>query len=167
MNSKTGLYIGLISGTSMDGIDAALVDCSSGQPVLVAKHGSRYPADLRKRLDAATRLENPLAENLTALDNDIGRAFAQAANTLLADTHFSATQITAIGSHGQTIRHEPDAPVPYSLQIGNPRLISELTGIDVIADFAALTLRLADRARPWYPAFTTRYLPRIRNLVWC
>ena len=153
MNSKTGLYIGLISGTSMDGIDAALVDCSSGQPVLVAKHGSKYPADLRKRLDAATRLENPLAENLTALDNDIGRAFAQAANTLLADTHFSATQITAIGSHGQTIRHEPDAPVPYSLQIGNPRLISELTGIDVIADFRSADIEAGGQGAPLVPGF--------------
>lgn len=137
----------------MDGIDAALVSCSSGKPVLIGTHGRRYSAELRNRLDVATRLENPRAENLTDLDNDIGKEFAETANALLADAGYSPQEITAIGSHGQTIRHEPDAPAPYTLQMGNPQLISELTGIDVVADFRTPDMEAGGQGAPLVPAF--------------
>jgi anhydro-N-acetylmuramic acid kinase len=150
---KTDLYIGLISGTSMDGIDAALVNCSSGKPVLTGTLGRRYSAELRNRLDVATRLENPRAKNLADLDNDIGREFAEAASSLLAGAGYTPEEITAIGSHGQTIRHEPDAPEPYTLQMGNPQLISELTGIDVVADFRTPDMEAGGQGAPLVPAF--------------
>jgi anhydro-N-acetylmuramic acid kinase len=92
-------------------------------------------------------------ENLAELNNDIGKEFAETANALLADAGFTPEEITAIGSHGQTIRHEPNAPAPYTLQMGNPQLISELTGIDVVADFRTPDMKAGGQGAPLVPAF--------------
>lgn len=151
--SRKSLYIGLISGTSMDGIDAALIDCSSGVPVTIAALGQPYPPDLRDRLVAASRLTDPRNENLAALDDEIGRSFAAAANKLLQSTGVHHAEITAIGSHGQTIRHEPYAATPYTLQIGNPQLISNITGIDVVADFRTPDMEAGGQGAPLVPAY--------------
>jgi len=137
----------------MDGIDAALVDCSSGRPVLQATHASSYSSDLRKQLARALEIHNPRDQDLTDLDNAVGAAFAGAALALLAEAGLVAADIRAIGSHGQTIRHEPDAPQPYSLQIGNPQLISSLTGVDVIADFRSPDIAAGGQGAPLVPAF--------------
>lgn len=151
--SGNGLYIGLISGTSMDGIDAALVECSDAQTRLIATHAEQYPAAVHGRLVEATRIEDPLAADLSRLDAEIGRAFAAAANALLAAAAIRPEAVTAIGSHGQTIRHAPDAALPYTLQIGNPRLISALTGIDVVADFRTPDMQAGGQGAPLVPAF--------------
>jgi anhydro-N-acetylmuramic acid kinase len=137
----------------MDGIDAALVDCTSDQPCLITAQGFSYPPELRNRLVAATQLANPRTENLSGLDDDLGREFAAATNSLLEYAQVTAGEITAIGSHGQTIRHEPDAPAPYTLQIGNPQLISHLTGIDVVADFRSPDIAAGGQGAPLVPAF--------------
>lgn len=137
----------------MDGIDAALLRCTTDRPVLLATRGFRYPAGLRHRLAAASQLDNPRAADLTALDDDVGRAFAAAANALLEQAQVPAGNVTAIGSHGQTIRHEPEAPAPYTLQIGNPQLIRQLTGIDVVADFRRPDIEAGGQGAPLVPAF--------------
>ena len=137
----------------MDGIDAALVDCSSERPVLLATLASSYPPDTRLQLREALAITDPLAYDLSGLDNEIGRLFAEAARELLDKSGLQAKDIRAIGSHGQTIRHEPDAARPYSLQIGNPELICSLTGIDVIADFRNPDIRAGGQGAPLVPAF--------------
>lgn len=149
----TGLFIGLMSGTSMDGIDAALVDFSAERVRLVATRTHAYSNTLLLQLEQALALENPLDVDLTSLDTAVGEAFAAAANALLDHAGLAATAITAIGSHGQTIRHEPAAPVPYSLQLGAPETIAALTGIDVVADFRRADIAAGGQGAPLVPAF--------------
>ncbi len=138
----------------MDGVDAALIDCtSSAQPQVIATHSGTYSSELRRQLDAALLLDDPQAANLEALDIAVGEAFANAANTLLAHTGIAPGAVIAIGSHGQTIRHAPDAPEPYSLQIGDPHTISRRTGIDVIYDFRKADIEDGGQGAPLVPAF--------------
>ena len=147
------LFIGLMSGTSMDGVDAALLDLSSSQPAILATHSHPYPARLHKQLEVALTLTEPLQADLTALNNEVGECFAAAANELLQDSCIDASAVIAIGSHGQTIRHEPDTANPYSLQIGNPTIMAARTGIDVVADFRRADIEAGGQGAPLAPAF--------------
>jgi anhydro-N-acetylmuramic acid kinase len=146
-------FIGLMSGTSMDGIDAALVDFTATCPDIISTHSHKYPAALHQQLEAALELKSPLDTDLTAIDAAIGEIFAAATNELLSKTGVVPENVIAIGSHGQTIRHEPDAPEPYSLQIGNPDIIAARTGIDVIADFRRADIEVGGQGAPLVPAF--------------
>jgi len=147
------LFIGLMSGTSMDGIDAALVDFSANKPHIIATHTEHYPAELNRKIIAAVNLTNPRSANLSLIDTDIGQCFANAAINLLGKSSFNHTEIRAIGSHGQTIRHEPDQPDPYSLQLGNADIIAGKTGIDVVADFRRQDIEAGGQGAPLVPAF--------------
>jgi anhydro-N-acetylmuramic acid kinase len=147
------LFIGLMSGTSMDGIDAALVDFTSARPAIISTHSHEYPAALHQQLETALRLQDPLGTDLTAVDTAVGETFAAATNELLSKAGVAPGNVTAIGSHGQTIRHEPDAPEPYSLQIGNPDVIALHTGIDVVADFRRADIEVGGQGAPLVPAF--------------
>jgi anhydro-N-acetylmuramic acid kinase len=147
------LYIGLISGTSMDGVDAALLDCTNDEPRLLATHAGRYSPALRRELDTALLLDDPRNTLPDSLDSAVGEAFAQAACTLLARSGVAHGMVTAIGSHGQTIRHAPDANPPYSLQIGDPHTIARRTGIDVVADFRTADMAAGGQGAPLVPAF--------------
>ncbi len=142
-----------MSGTSMDGIDAALVDFTSQQPNILATHKHRYPAALHLQLENALRLADPLNTDLTTIDAAVGDCFSAATNELLGKAGIKPEQITAIGSHGQTIRHQPDAAKPYSLQIGNPNVIARNTGIDVVADFRRSDIEAGGQGAPLVPAF--------------
>jgi len=137
----------------MDGIDAALLDLSSGQPAILATHSHPYPAPLHKQLEAALTLTEPLHADLTALDNEVGECFAAVANALLQKSGVDASAVIAIGSHGQTIRHEPDIATPYSLQVGSPTIIAARTGIDVVADFRRADIEAGGQGAPLAPAF--------------
>ena len=147
------LFIGLMSGTSMDGIDAALVDFTATCPDIISTHSHKYPAALHQQLEAALELETPLDTDLTAIDAAVGETFAAATNELLSKAGVVPENVVAIGSHGQTIRHEPDAREPYSLQIGNPDIIAARTGIDVIADFRRTDIEAGGQGAPLVPAF--------------
>ena len=147
------LYTGLMSGTSMDGIDAGLFDLSGNQATLLASHCKKYSPALHTQLEAALRIVEPRSADLDALDREVGEHFAAAANELLEIAHVPAEQVTAIGSHGQTIRHEPDAPDPYSLQIGSAAVISELTGIATVSDFRSADIAAGGQGAPLVPAF--------------
>jgi anhydro-N-acetylmuramic acid kinase len=146
-------FIGLMSGTSMDGIDAALVDFTATLPDIISTHSHKYPAVLQRQLEAALELEAPLPADLAAIDAAVGEAFAAATSELLSKAGVVPANVIAIGSHGQTIRHEPDAPEPYSLQIGNPDIIAMRTGIDVIADFRRADIEAGGQGAPLVPAF--------------
>ncbi len=149
----TDLFIGLMSGTSMDGIDAALVDFSGARPNLIATHSHTYPAALHRQLETALTLESPLDSDLTDLDTAVGKTFAAASNELLTKAGVTPQHVTAIGSHGQTIRHAPAAPQPYSLQTGNAGIITRQTGIDVVADFRRADIEAGGQGAPLVPAF--------------
>lgn len=152
-DDSSALYLGLISGTSADGIDAALVSFDEGRPQLRAALTHPWPSDLREQVLA-------IAQDLAAFDLDafgrldvaIGRHFADAALTLLRHSDTPATMVRAIGSHGQTVRHRPTGDRPFTLQIGDPTVIAEHCGIDVAADFRRADVAAGGQGAPLLPA---------------
>lgn len=146
------LFIGTLSGTSVDGIDAALVRFSPA-PALVAAHSLKFPEDLRQDLLALGVPGANEIDRLGQADVRLGRLFAQAVNELLRQAGVAPGEIAAIGSHGQTIRHRPSLAAPFTLQIGDPNLIAADTGIPVVADFRRKDVALGGQGAPLVPAF--------------
>ena len=151
--SQPQLYIGLMSGTSMDGVDAVLVDFSTGSPRLIEGHTESIPAHLLKSLQRLCQPSTDEINRLGRLDRSVGKLFAKAGNTLLENANVSAKDVIAIGSHGQTVRHMPNLEVGFTLQIGDPNTIAIETGIDVIADFRRKDIALGGQGAPLVPAF--------------
>ncbi|HEU5337715.1 MAG TPA: anhydro-N-acetylmuramic acid kinase [Sulfuricaulis sp.] len=150
-------YIGLMSGTSADGIDAALINLSLGsRPVLVATHAYPLEAAIRGEIQALMRDGLNEVERLGELDIVLGEMFAAAANGVLRKSGLARKDIRAIGSHGQTLRHRPRAAYPFSLQIGNPSVIAERTGITTVADFRARDMAAGGQGAPLVSAFHHR-----------
>ncbi|WP_148252565.1 anhydro-N-acetylmuramic acid kinase [Aidingimonas lacisalsi] len=153
------LFIGLMSGTSLDGIDAALVRCSEhSTPELLATRAIEMPASLRKRLLHLCHADEVRFADLARSEYDFCHQQAIAVDALLSSSGTPRTSILAIGSHGQTIEHAPtghrgDAGPPYTYQLDNPSLLAELTGCQVVADFRRRDLAAGGQAAPLAPAF--------------
>lgn len=147
------IYIGLISGTSADGIDAALVDLSAPRPKLLHALNLAYDEDTRETLLALNDCANRNIEQLARQDVLLGRLLAKAVHTLLEQGKLNARQIRAIGSHGHTVAHRPDAEPPFTLQIGDPNVVAELTGITTVADLRRRDIAAGGQAAPLAPAF--------------
>ncbi len=157
-----GLYIGIMSGTSMDGVDASLVEFHPQGHTLVASHSHPWPQELQQQLrNLAQPGENEI-ERLGVLDARVAEEFAQCALNLLKQANIDPQQISAIGSHGQTIRHRPDALLPFTLQIGDPNRIAELTGITTIADFRRRDIAAGGQGAPLACAFHDNIF-RVKN----
>ncbi len=149
-----GWYVGLISGTSMDAIDAVVVDFAASPLRVLAAGASEYPGELAQRLAAVLDDGDAVAlDAIGRLDVDIGRAFAHATNALLDRAGIAPGTIEAIGSHGQTLRHRIAPPSPFSWQIGDPNVIAELTGITVVADFRRRDVAAGGQGAPLVPLF--------------
>lgn len=146
-------YIGLMSGTSMDAVDAALVDFSDIKPKLVATHKTHLSPELRVALNRLCATDTIKITELVELDVKMAHAFVDATLKLLAKTAFSASDIIAIGSHGQTIFHCPQSACPSSTQIGDPNIIAEKTGITTVADFRRRDIAAGGQGAPLTPAF--------------
>ena len=139
--------IGLMSGTSLDGVDGVLTDFNN------IHHAAYIPfpeplQEVLMRLQTAS--ENELHHEALAA-NQIAQLYAACVHALLADARLEKNQITAIGAHGQTIRHRPE--LGYTRQINNPALLAELTGIDVVADFRSRDIAAGGQGAPLVPAF--------------
>jgi anhydro-N-acetylmuramic acid kinase len=150
---QTPLYLGLISGTSADGVDAALV---AFEPALELRAALTlpYPADLREAVLAFARASTRVdVDALGRLDAWLGEVFAQAALALLQRTGVTPGQVAAIGSHGQTVRHQPHGPQAFTLQLGDPSRIAERTGIATVADFRRRDVAAGGQGAPLAPAF--------------
>jgi anhydro-N-acetylmuramic acid kinase len=148
------LYAGLISGTSMDGVEAVLLDIEGERFAIRAALHMDYPVALSRRLKNA--VAHPATCDLDefgALDAEVGDVFAAAIVQLLEDSGIAADQVRAIGSHGQTLLHRPDAALPFTLQIGDANRIAEYTGIDVVADFRRRDMAAGGEGAPLVPAF--------------
>lgn len=151
---SNALYIGLMSGTSIDGVDAALVRFGDRQCDVVCTHKHSYPDLLRSELLDATR--NPAdfsVDKLGSLDHQVAECFAAAVDALVENSGFDKDEITAIGSHGQTVRHQPKAEWPFTLQLGDPNRIAARTGITTVADFRRRDVALGGEGAPLAPAF--------------
>lgn len=148
------LYIGLMSGTSMDGIDAALVEFENQHIKLIASHSHPIPKSLKDKLHQLS-LDSPEAslDMLGETDSHLGQVFADAVESLLNEAGIEAEKITAIGSHGQTIRHRPDLKNSFSMQIGDANRISYNTGITTVADFRRKDMAAGGEGAPLAPAF--------------
>ncbi len=148
------LYVGLMSGTSMDGIDAALVEFGDHECAVRATLSVRYPQELRSALLHASRTPAECTVDVIGnLDRWIGECFRDAALKLVNDSEVSADDIAAIGSHGQTLRHQPHAVRPFTLQIGDPNVIATGTRITTVADFRRADVVLGGEGAPLTPAF--------------
>lgn len=147
------LYIGLMSGTSADGIDAALVDFSGAKPALIASHYLPYTPELRDKIFSLSLKGENEIQRMGELDFILGKKFADAVRELLAKHGIESTSIKAVGSHGQTIRHFPHAPHRFSLQIGDPNTIAAETKILTVADFRRKDIALGGQGAPLVPAF--------------
>lgn len=147
-------YIGLISGTSMDGIDAVLVEFGDRPFRMMATASHPYPPDLRAELMATIRQpQSCTVDVLGGLDHWTGERFRDAALELLSESGIDASQVRAIGSHGQTVRHRPDEDRPFTIQIGNPNVIAKGTGIPCVADFRSADIALGGQGAPLVPPF--------------
>lgn len=146
------LYVGLMSGTSMDAVDAALVDFSDGAR-LVLSHSLPLPAGLRSRLAALCVSGSDEIESMGRLDVELGELFARAVLDLLGKAGLPAAAVRATGSHGQTIRHRPRANPAFTLQIGDANVIAERTGITTVADFRRRDMAAGGQGAPLVPAF--------------
>lgn len=146
-------YIGLISGTSMDGIDAVVASFEDGLTIH-ATHAHAYPRDLRALLQNA--IENPDVfglDQLGALDRRVGECFRDAALALIEKSDVGSGDIAAIGSHGQTLRHQPNGERPFTLQIGDPATIAAGTRITTVADFRRADIAAGGQGAPLVPPF--------------
>jgi anhydro-N-acetylmuramic acid kinase len=143
------LYIGLMSGTSLDGVDAVLAEFSGGRPRLRARAHAAFGAALRRELLALNSPRPNELERAARAGNALARRYAAAVRKLLAGRRAGA--IRAIGCHGQTVRHRPD--LGFTLQLGNPALLAELTRIPVVADFRSRDLAAGGQGAPLAPAF--------------
>jgi len=144
------LYIGLMSGTSTDGVDAVAADFSNArQPRILGQASIALPPDLRKELLALNAPgPNELARAHLAA-NALARCYAEAVRRVLQDGGLDAARIQGIGAHGQTVRHDPAAG--YTIQLNNPALLAALTGIDVIADFRSRDVAEGGQGAPLVP----------------
>ena len=147
------LYIGLLSGTSMDAVDAVLVDLAGHRPLLLGTCKQPLTATLREQLRSFAQPGPDEINRLVGLDAQMAEVFADCTLKLLADQEREAADIVAIGSHGQTVRHAPAAPVPYTLQIGDPNRLAERTGITTVADFRRRDMAAGGEGAPLVPAF--------------
>ena len=145
------LYIGLMSGTSADGINAALVDFSQSAPKLVASFYQEYTPELRQIIIGLCHPGQDEINRLGELDVTLGKAFAGAVKALLSDPAHANYSIRAIGSHGQTIRHHPIRQ--FTLQIGDPNIIAAETGVTTVADFRRRDIAHGGQGAPLVPAF--------------
>lgn len=152
MADAASLYLGLISGTSADGIDAALVRFAPRMQVIAARTFA-YPESLRERIVALARNAAAITlDDLGHLDVEIGECFADAALALLRDADTDAHDVAALGSHGQTVCHRPNGTHPFTLQIGDPNVVAERTGIITVADFRRADVAAGGQGAPLLPA---------------
>ena len=149
----SGLFIGLMSGTSLDGVDAVLVRFDPELKIEFA-HTYALPATLVKKLLSLSQTDMPiLLDDVGRLDTELGQCFADIVLQCLSDAKVNSESVTAIGSHGQTLRHAPYGTHPFTMQLGDAHIIAEQTGIDTVADFRRRDVAAGGQGAPLVPAF--------------
>ena len=147
-------YIGIMSGTSLDGIDVAITSYSKdGSFQFIAAKTFPFPDALHSTLQNFITNKTGNFQDLGEADIALGKLIGQSINHLLSSLNISANDISAIGSHGQTLFHSPSGQFPFSTQIGNANVIAEITGITTVADFRQRDIAAGGQGAPLVPAF--------------
>lgn len=148
----TEYYIGLMSGTSVDSIDGALISFDKANKITIHhSHAISMPQDIKNQLLSLGTQPNISLENLGLLDNKLGNLFAECALNIIDQCNIPKKLIKAIGSHGQNIYHNPN--IQFTLQIGNPNIITQKTGIPTISDFRRADMAAGGQGAPLAPLF--------------
>ncbi len=146
--------IGLLSGTSIDGIDVVLADFSHPQPLIVAVHSHTFPTELQaelKQLAVKIHDSSPQLADIMRLHGELSLVFADAVNTLLSQNHCPTELIAGIGFHGQTVGHYPQAEMAWTLQLGDANRLSLLTGLPVVSGFRSMDIAAGGQGAPLAP----------------
>lgn len=157
------LFIGLMSGTSLDGVDAVLVDFAGDQPVVLAHVHRPFADGLRAELLGLNQPGDNELHRAALAANAISRAYAACTEAVLAAAGRSAADVVAMGAHGQTVRHRPQAfdATGYTIQLINGALLAELSAIDVICDFRSRDVAAGGQGAPLVPAFHASQFGRL------
>ncbi|RYF75632.1 MAG: anhydro-N-acetylmuramic acid kinase [Comamonadaceae bacterium] len=149
------LYIGLMSGTSLDGVDGVLVDLADDRIAVRGHAAAAFPAELRSELLALNTAGDNELHRAALAGNALVRLYASVVDQLLTAAGMRADAVTAIGAHGQTVRHRPGEfdGIGYTLQLNQAGLLAELCGIDVVADFRSRDVAAGGQGAPLVPAF--------------
>lgn len=150
---KSGRYIGVMSGTSLDGVDVVLAAIDDKMVAQQASLTWPMPIPLKEAVLSICQGQPLTLSQLGQLDTRLGKLFAEAVLALMAQEQLSAKDIVAIGCHGQTIWHEPTGDAPHTLQIGDNNQIAALTGVTVVGDFRRRDIALGGQGAPLVPAF--------------
>ncbi len=157
-------YIGIMSGTSLDGVDVVLCEINDLECRLLSS--LEYPISLELKADILNIIEGESSlEQLGQLDNRLGLLFTQAVGALLIRENIDAKSIKAIGLHGQTLWHAPAEEYPFTMQLGDPNILTVKTGIPVVADFRRKDVALGGQGAPFAPAFHEFIFDNINNSV--
>src|SRR5690554_3157837 len=154
--NKNSVYLGLMSGTSADAIDAVAVSFANrGQLNILGHHSEILPAEIRQQIHQLALPGSNEIDRLGSLDVHLAELFADCINALTTKLALNPKDVRAIGSHGQTIRHRPPKPgnTHFTLQIGDPNIIAQRTGITTIADFRRRDMAAGGQGAPLVPAF--------------
>ncbi len=144
-------YVGLMSGTSLDGVDAVLLKFSDGVHRIIGESFTPFDESLRAKLLTLHKPQDDEIHEAALIGNELARIYAHAVRELLDKTRTSSARVQAIGCHGQTIRHRPDAG--YTIQLGNGALLAELTRNIVVCDFRSRDIAAGGEGAPLVPAF--------------
>jgi len=149
-------YIGVMSGTSLDGVDIALCEIDTSKCKLL--HYREFPYETALKKEVLNAIDSPLTlQEFGALDAKLGAFFAQKIQQFLEYFSLEKKQINAIGLHGQTLWHSPDTPHPFSLQLGNANIVVAQTGIATVNDFRSMDVANGGQGAPFAPAFHQFY----------
>ena len=145
------LYIGLMTGTSLDGVDGVLADLAGPEPQIVGSVRLSLAQGLRKELLLLSTSGWDELHRSAVASQHLARCYAGAVQQLLLDAGIEPDRVRAVGVHGQTVRHRPDAG--YTIQLNAPATLAELTGIDVVADFRSRDIAAGGQGAPLLPVF--------------
>jgi anhydro-N-acetylmuramic acid kinase len=147
------VYLGLMSGTSLDGVDVAIVDFNESPPRVLHCQTTPYPVSTRQALQALCQSQSSSLDDLYRLDAELGELYATTVKNALAAAALNREDIAAVGCHGQTIRHSPNTSPAYTVQIGDPNRLAAGCGITTVADFRRKDIALGGQAAPLAPAY--------------
>ena len=164
----TEYFIGLMSGTSMDGVDGIIAQWKHGQMQVLQYANTPFPMPLKAELLALNSTTNNELHRAALAANTLAHAYAQVVSQLLLQAELAPEAITAIGAHGQTVRHQPGLwdGIGYTLQLNNPALLAELTAISVVADFRSRDVAAGGQGAPLVPAFHQGIFGQADALRW-